>query len=222
MAFVIAAPMINLPAVLITGGALGAELAIARVVGTFAIAMLAATLFGWWARRNGGPASLLRLDEPSTTTNCTASQSSLDGSAASASSSRWARVLGSSGRLFLQMNGYLLLAVVLGGLIRALVPAEWIASWVGGDGVLSVVLASAAASVLYMCTYTEVPTAAALVDLGMGPGATLAYLLVGPGVSLPSLALLSAIFRTKLLVAYAAFAFLCAVTSGALFNLIAT
>lgn len=130
------------------------------------------------------------------------------------------RVLGSAGRLFVQMNGYLLLAVVLGGAIRAWVPAEWIAGWVGGDGVLSVVLASAAASVLYFCTYTEVPTAAALVELGMGPGATLAYLLVGPGVSLPSLALLSAIFRPRLLVAYAGFAFTCAVVARVVFNLV--
>lgn len=220
MAFVIAAPMINVPAVLLTGGALGPGLATARVLGTLAIAMLAATLFGWWARRNGGVESLLRLGPAPSGSSCGATQSALDASVVPASESRTVRVLGSAARLFLQMNAYLLLAVAISGLIRAVVPAEWIAASVGGEGVLSVVFAAAAASVLYLCTYTEVPTAAALVDLGMGPGATLAYLLVGPGVSLPSLALLSAVFRPKLLAAYAVFAFTCAVIAGTLFNLL--
>jgi len=37
----------------------------------------------------------------------------------------------------------------------------------------------------------------ALIAKGMGPGATLAYLLGGPGLSLPSIMMLSAAFRKK-------------------------
>ncbi len=216
MAFIIAAPMINVPALLLTGGALGPEYAAGRVVATLVLALLAAWIFARWARRLDDPGSLLKTGGESGG-SCGASAAALSaGQATGANSGLVARAWG----LFLQMNSYLLLAVAMGGAIKAMVPAAWIASSVGGDGPAGVVLAALAASVLYLCTYTEVPTAAALVELGMGPGATLSYLLAGPGMSLPSLLLLSAVFRLRALAAYAALALTVAVLAGVVFNFI--
>ncbi len=242
MAFIIAAPMINIPALLLTGGALGGEYAAGRIVATLAMALLAAWLFGRWARRAGGAGGLLKLDGDGVGGRCGVSKGVLEcGSTDVSSHSGVERESGSAGEaapsgaggeggvggigrrawgLFLQMNGYLLLAVVMGGAIKVLVPAAWIETLVGGDGPLSVMLAALAASVLYMCTYTEVPTAVALAELGMGPGATLSYLLAGPGMSLPSLLLLSAVLRLRALLAYAAMALLCAVAAGLIFNIL--
>jgi len=65
-----------------------------------------------------------------------------------------------------------------------------------------------------------VPTALALVSRGMGPGATLAYLLGGPGLSLPSIAMLSGVFRPRVLTMYVGISFLGSVIAGYLFNLL--
>ena len=236
MAFIIAAPMINIPALLLTGGALGGEYAAGRIAATLAMAMLAAWLFGRWARRAGGAVGLLKLEGGEAGNRCGVSEGVSGGgrtkdmsftgveqeSGRAGEPAPSGGVVGRAWGLFLQMNSYLLLAVVMGGAIKVLVPAAWIETLVGGDGPLSVAMAALAASVLYMCTYTEVPTAAALVELGMGPGATLSYLLAGPGMSLPSLLLLSAVLRPRALLAYAALALLCAIAAGLIFNMLMT
>lgn len=53
----------------------------------------------------------------------------------------------------------------------------------------------------------------------MGPGSTLAYLLGGPGLSLPSIAMLSGIFRAKVLALYVGLSFVGCVVAGYLYNL---
>lgn len=80
-------------------------------------------------------------------------------------------------------------------------------------------IASFVALLAYVCTYVEVPTAIALIAKGMGPGATLAYLLGGPGLSLPSIMMLSAAFRKKLLALYVFLVFVGSVVAGYVFNL---
>jgi hypothetical protein len=65
----------------------------------------------------------------------------------------------------------------------------------------------------------EIPTALALIQKGMGSGATLAYLLGGPGISLPSIAMLSGVFKPKVLALYVGLSFVGCVIAGYVFNL---
>lgn len=122
-------------------------------------------------------------------------------------------------RLFVQLNGYLLLAVLIAGAIKVVLPASLITQWVGGKAMNSVLVASGVAVLAYVCTYVEVPTALALMSKGMGPGATLAYLLGGPGLSLPSIAMLSGVFRPRVLAIYVGVSFLGCVAAGYIYNL---
>jgi hypothetical protein len=121
--------------------------------------------------------------------------------------------------LFLQLNYYLVLAVLIAGAIRVLIPTSLIVNFVGGKALNSVLIASVVAVLAYVCTYVEVPTAMALIAKGMGPGSTLAYLLGGPGLSLPSIMMLSAAFRKKLLALYVFLTFIGCVIAGYVFNL---
>jgi len=90
---------------------------------------------------------------------------------------------------------------------------------VGGRSLNSVLITSFIAVLAYVCTYVEVPTALALIQKGMGGGATLAYLLGGPGLSLPSIVMLSGVFKPKVLALYVGLSFLGCVISGYVFNL---
>ena len=120
---------------------------------------------------------------------------------------------------FLQLNYYLVLAVIIAGAIKVLIPTSVIVNFVGGESLNSVVVASAVAVLAYVCTYVEVPTAVALMAKGMGGGATLAYLLGGPGLSLPSIAMLSGVFKPRVLALYVGMSFVGCVIAGYLFNL---
>ena len=55
---------------------------------------------------------------------------------------------------------------------------------------------------------------------GMGPGSTLAYRLGGPGLSLPSITMLSGVFRPKVLALYVGLSFLGCVAAGYIYNLV--
>ncbi|MGC8765872.1 MAG: permease [Brevinematia bacterium] len=124
-----------------------------------------------------------------------------------------------SWQLFFALNYYLVLAVLIAGAIRVLIPTNVIVNFVGGKGLNSVLVSSIIAVLAYVCTYVEVPTAMALMAKGMGSGATLSYLLGGPGLSLPSIAMLSGVFKPKLLRLYVGLTFVGCVLAGYIFNL---
>ena len=69
----------------------------------------------------------------------------------------------------------------------ALIPEQWIAAAVGGNSILSNLIASVSGALMYFATLTEVPIMQGLIGAGMGNGPALALLLAGPSMSLPSL-----------------------------------
>ena len=69
----------------------------------------------------------------------------------------------------------------------ALIPEQWIAKAVGGNSILSNFIASISGALMYFATQTEVPIMQGLIGAGMGQGPSLALLLAGPSMSLPSL-----------------------------------
>lgn len=120
---------------------------------------------------------------------------------------------------FLQLNYYLVLAVLIAGAIKVIIPTKVVVSLVGGQHLNSVLISSLIAVLAYVCTYVEVPTALALIQKGMGGGATLAYLLGGPGLSLPSIVMLSGVFKARLLAFYVGVSFVGCVIAGYIYNL---
>lgn len=278
LAFLVAAPMLNIPTVFLTAGLLGKKLALARIIAVFAIAMGVGTIVTWWQKR-GGLKHLIKIyvkpnlspevqkfayqigiklaTKPEGITLEEAGRENLNKLKELEEASlieqteegKWKLVnrdmsahqnacfvLPQGGEdltfgkkviktfkvswdLFLQLNYYLVLAVLIAGAIRVLVPTSLIVNFVGGKGLNSVLITSVIAVLAYVCTYVEVPTAMALIAKGMGPGATLAYLLGGPGLSLPSIMMLSAAFRKKLLALYVGLSFIGCVVAGYVFNL---
>ena len=70
---------------------------------------------------------------------------------------------------------------------EGLIPRDWVSSLVGGNSLLSNLLASVLGALMYFATLTEVPIVQGLLDSGMGHGPALALLLAGPSLSLPSI-----------------------------------
>ncbi len=87
--------------------------------------------------------------------------------------------------------------VFITGFVGALIPEEWVASWVGGDSFTANLVASVIGAMWYFATLTEIPILETLIGLGMGRGPALALLLAGPALSLPSIAVIYSIIGFK-------------------------
>jgi uncharacterized membrane protein YraQ (UPF0718 family) len=280
MAFLIAAPMLNIPTVFMTAGVLGWKMAIGRILATFGIALAVGQVLSYWQRRHRGlkrflkisvtpklsselqqfafqigaklvnsregvstaeigvvhEKKLLQLEEAGliernqlgrwelVVTDAEAPQNACfvlpTGDLQRDFSEKIRETIRTAYDFFLQLNYYLVLAVIIAGAIKVLIPTSVIVNFVGGESLNSVLVASAVAVLAYVCTYVEVPTAVALMAKGMGGGATLAYLLGGPGLSLPSIAMLSGVFKPRVLLLYVGLSFVGCVIAGYLFNLL--
>ena len=281
MAFLIMAPMANIPTVVLTAGILGWKLATARVLGGFAIALGVSSVLSYWQRKERflrrfiklsitpslSPAlqqfafqvatKLLKNPYKLPTDNLAPGQEeklyllgeagildrdkegmwhlpqtkgfSSGGTAACfvlptgdlniTFSQRLKKTVSTAWDFFIQLNYYLIMAMLIAGSIKVLIPTSVIFNFVGGKILNSVLMSAVVAVLAYVCTYVEVPTALALIHKGMGGGATLAYLLGGPGLSLPSWILLSGVFKLRVLVLYVGLSFIGCVVAGYIFNL---
>jgi uncharacterized membrane protein YraQ (UPF0718 family) len=66
----------------------------------------------------------------------------------------------------------------------ALVPTEWLVTYLGGSGPIAVVLAATLGIPFYFSTEASLPLLASLVQGGMGEGAAMAFLVTGAGTSI--------------------------------------
>jgi uncharacterized membrane protein YraQ (UPF0718 family) len=279
LAFLIAAPMLNVPTVFMTAGLLGKKMAIARVISVYVIAMATGLIVSYWQKKRRGLKHLVKiyvqpnlspalqkfayslamklvarpegltLEEIGAVHKAEIDELDEIGVIEQAKDGKWKLIergnskhqsscfilpkgytelnfrqklielWKTSWQLFFALNYYLVLAVIIAGAIRVLIPTGVIVNFVGGKALNSVLIASVIAVLAYVCTYVEVPTALALIEKGMGPGATLSYLLGGPGISLPSIMMLSAVFKPRLLWLYVGLSFVGCVIAGYIFNL---
>lgn len=84
------------------------------------------------------------------------------------------------GRLLLLFFGF----ASLGYIINGLIPQEWVASLFGGGRIYGVPLAATLGLPLYLNTEASLPLVRSFLEMGMSPGATLAFLITGAGTSI--------------------------------------
>jgi uncharacterized membrane protein YraQ (UPF0718 family) len=103
---------------------------------------------------------------------------------------------------------------------EGLVPSQWIAQLVGGNSIAANAFAAVAGAFMYFATLTEVPIVQGLVGSGMGAGPSLALLLAGPALSLPSMVVLHSILGLRKTVTYIALVAVMAAASGWCYGLL--
>jgi uncharacterized membrane protein YraQ (UPF0718 family) len=100
---------------------------------------------------------------------------------------------------------WLTLAFIVESLMLAYLPADTVAEWLGSDQ-WWVVPASVAVGVpAYLNGYAAIPTVAALVNMGMGLGAALAFMVAGGVTSIPAAMAVFALVKRAVFVWYLAF-----------------
>jgi hypothetical protein len=123
---------------------------------------------------------------------------------------------------FTKMITPLLLAgVFVSGMVKVLLPQEFVTTYVGSNSLTALIIPVLFGVLVYFPTLVEVPMAKVFLDLGMGKGPLMAYLLADPVLSLPSILVVSKIMGAKRTVAYVSLIIIFTLCGGYLFGLAA-
>ncbi len=113
---------------------------------------------------------------------------------------------------------WLSLAFLLESLMLAYVPADWIASALGGEGLAPILTATLVGVPAYLNGYAALPLVSGLIEQGMVPGAGLAFLVAGGVTSLPAAIAVFALVKRPVFMLYIIFALTGSLMSGLLYQ----
>ena len=218
MAFWLASPVIDPSMFVLTAGVLGMEFAIAKT-----LAAIGLGLFGGYVTlaltRSGAFADPLR--EGVGNGGCGASSVRDPKPAVWAfwhDPARREKFARTSLQTTMFLFKWLTLAFILESLMIAFVPADWVATAVGGEGLMSVLVATLVGVPAYLNGFAALPLVSGLVEQGMAPGAGLAFLVAGGVTSLPAAIAVWALAKRTVFALYVGFALTGSLASGLLFQ----
>jgi len=112
----------------------------------------------------------------------------------------------------------LLIGVFVAGMLRVLIPADFVGKYFGSSTVGATLAAVLFGVFMYFPTLVEVPMARMFLDLGMGKGVLLAYLLADPVISLPSILVVRRFIGTRRLFWYVGLIVVCCTAAGLIYG----
>jgi len=115
----------------------------------------------------------------------------------------------------------LLIGVFVAGMLRIVMPADFVKQYFGGTTVSATLGAVLFGVVAYFPTLVEVPMARMFLDVGVGRGPLLAYLLADPVISLPSILVVRQMIGTKRLLWYLLLITISCTAAGLIYGFIA-
>jgi uncharacterized protein len=116
------------------------------------------------------------------------------------------------------LGKWLALAFLLESLMIAWIPADLVASTLGGEGILPIITAVLVGVPAYLNGYAALPLIGGLIGQGMTPGAGMAFLIAGGVTSMPAAIAVWALARPPVFLAYLGFSLGGALSLGLLFN----
>jgi uncharacterized membrane protein YraQ (UPF0718 family) len=117
------------------------------------------------------------------------------------------------------LGKWLTLAFVLESLMVAYIPASLVADVLGGGAWWTIPAAVAVGIPAYMNGFAAIPLMAGLIDMGMAPGAALAFMVAGGVTSIPAAMAVFALVRRQVFVWYLAISLSGSMAAGLLYQL---
>ena len=119
------------------------------------------------------------------------------------------------------LGKWLLLAYMIEALMLAYVPAEMIASVLGGQGIQPVLLGALVGAPAYLNGYAAVPLVDALLEQGMAPGAAMSFMLAGGVSCIPAAIAVWALVKPRVFAAYLGIAMAGSLVAGLVWGMLA-
>lgn len=222
MAFWLASPLMDPAMFFITAGTLGTSFAVAKTVSAVSLGLLGGVTVYLFAK---SPVFVDPLRPKQQSGGCGCGPSPFSGEV------NW-RFWSEPGRrsIFgetvfenaLFLGKWLLLAYMLEALMLRYLPSEWIAGFLGGEGVWPVVMGALVGAPAYLNGYAAVPLVDALLAQGMAQGAAMSFVVAGGVSCIPAAVAVWALVKPRVFMAYLAIALVGAVLAGLVWSLIAT
>ncbi len=215
MAFWLASPIMDPPMFLITSSALGVDFAIGKTIAAVGIGMMG----GFTVKAfNSAPvfASPLKESAPSSCNSCCGSDL-LTGKPVwkfwtVSERVKTFRDVAVENALFLIK--WLTLAYLFEALMLRYIPAEWVASVLGGDGIGTVILGALVGAPAYLNGYAAVPLVQGLIEQGMSQGAAMSFMMAGGVSCIPAAIAVWALVKTRVFLAYISFGIIGSIIAG--------
>ena len=206
LTFLLAAPAFNPAALLLTFGLLGWKFAVARVIIAITSGIIVGYIVDRIMKNRIKPPDPLHIDTHVFETAVI--KTGFTGRVLNMLFYSWEFV-----KIVLPL---IFVGVILAGLVKTFLPPSFIIKYLG-VGIFPIMVASAIGVFMYTPTLVEVPFIRGLLELGMGTGAAIAFLLTGPALSLPSILGVCKVVSPKVPLVYATFMWICGVIGGLIF-----
>lgn len=199
LAFLLAAPAVNVAAVLLTISWISWEIAVGRIVLALSAALIVSFIVAKiFEKKTKSREESLVADE----------ELPIEGAF-----KEW---MENTYFFIKKILPLILLGIVLVGIVKIFLSPDTVAKYLGG-GTSAIAFASLVGGVLYTPTLVEVPFIRGLMELGMGTGPAVAFLLTAPALSLPSLLGISRVVGWKIPLTYAVLMVIMGVLGGLMF-----
>jgi len=222
MAFWLSSPLIDPPTLLITAAALGWPFAVAKAVVAVALGLAGGYVMYFLSGRVSFFANPLKVGAGGGCQSCGGKhghEKPLWMFWHNPERQRKFGVAVKENTLFLIK--WLALAYFLEGLMITYVPASMIKGFVGGDGVMPVVLSALIGAPAYLNSYIAPPLVAGLMTQGMTAGAGMAFMVAGAVSSIPAMTAVYSLVRPPVFVAYLLLGMTGAIIAGLVYGEIA-
>jgi len=117
------------------------------------------------------------------------------------------------------LGKWLTLAFLLESLMITYVSSDWIVSYVGADNSFAIPLAAVIGAPSYLNGYAAIPLVSGLIEIGMTPGAAMAFITAGAVSSVPAAIAVYALVKKPVFVLYLLLGLSGAMISGLLYQL---
>lgn len=220
MAFLVASPILNPTIFMLTVGAFGYEMAFLRLLAGVLLGIVAGYIVMFGGGRKAWIYRSTQSAEESQSVNISVQIVKKDGTEPAALQLKLIRfgkeLLGSAR----YMSKYFSIAILIAAAIKNLVTADQVDWLLGSSSFMSVLVATGAGIPLYSCGGAAIPVLYQLAEMGMTPGAVLAFFISGPSTRLSNLVIIRSVFNFKILSVYLAIVLGGALLLGYLYNLL--
>jgi len=221
MAFWLASPVMDPSMFVLTAGVIGTDFAIGKTLAAIGLG-LAGGFVALLIARMGGLSDPLRPDVGNGGWGGSVVRSRRDVVWSFwREAPRRAKFRGEAIKATLFLAKWLTLAFVLESLMIAYVPAELVASALGGEGITPIAAATLVGVPAYLNGYAALPLVSGLIGQGMAPGAAMAFLVAGGVTSIPATIAVYALVKRSVFALYLAIALIGSFAAGLLFQLLA-
>jgi len=222
MAFLVSSPLMNPSLFVITGGALGWQMAVARAISAFILGITAGMAARFLEIR--GILDFSKSVNPRIVGQVVFQEAEASRSENSARS----RIKREFRDFLKELKGftafigkYFLLALLIASVVQTMISPDWVISLVGVGNRHSILVSVALGIPLYACGGGSIPIIEILVRMGMTQGAALAFFLAGPATKFSTILTLNAVVKKQVTAFYLVIMLLGAAILGYAYSAIA-